>query len=127
MSFLNEILGQASQLDYGALGAKVGLSPEQVRAATDALLPKVADPNIDNADAAQAAAVEAGIPMSKLQELLPVLANHLPGSAGAMLTAALGSNTAEGGSLLGKLSSMLDRDGDGNPLNDILGAFSRKS
>lgn len=124
MSFLNEILGQASGLDYGALGAKVGLSPEQVQAATHAILPKIADPNIDNADAAQSAAAEAGIPMSKLQELMPMLASHLPGSAGSMLTDALGSKS--GGGLFSQLSGMLDRDGDGNPINDVLGMFGRK-
>jgi len=37
----------------------------------------------------------------------------------------LGGGGAGGGGALGGLASMLDMDGDGNPLDDILGTIGR--
>lgn len=124
MSILDQLLGQASQADFQAIAAKVGLSPEQAQSATSALLPKVADPNVSNDDAVQTAAAETGLPPSKLQELLPTLAEHLPGQAGQVVAQAL-SGSGLGAGMLGQIGGMLDKDGDGNPVNDILGMFRR--
>jgi hypothetical protein len=44
---------------------------------------------------------------------------------GGLAGALGGSQRSGGGGLLGGLASMLDADGDGNPLDDILGAMGR--
>jgi hypothetical protein len=122
MSTLDRLLGQAGQADFQAIAAKVGISPEQARAVTSALLPKVAAPNVSNHDAFQNAAAETRLPQSKLQELLPILADHLPGQAGQLVREALGGSGL-GAGMLGQIGGMLDKDGDGNPVNDVLRMF----
>lgn len=63
------------------------------------------------------AAATTGIDASKLKALLPLLATL---GAGALASKASASTGAAGGGLSGMLG-MLDQDGDGDPLNDIMG------
>lgn len=84
---------------------------------------------------AQNAASQSGLEPSQLKQMLPMLAmmvagymakQHAPeaapspagGGLGGMLGRVLGGQG--GGSSLGRLASMLDLDGDGNPLDDIM-------
>lgn len=105
MSMLDGILGQVTQnVDIANLAAKVGLSKEQVESAVQALAKSHTAPG----DTAEGAAAATGLPTGKLQEII----GHI-GGEGA----------------LGKFASMLpagvlgalDKDGDGNPLNDLGG------
>jgi len=102
---LDGILGQVTQnVDIANLAAKVGLSKEHVESAVQAL----AKYHPMQGDTAEDAAAATGLPTDKLQEII----GHI-GGEGA----------------LGKFASMLpsgmmgslDKDGDGNPLNDLGG------
>ena len=112
MSTLDNLLGQ-SGIDLGALGAQVGLSPDQVRQGAEALLARITGGGASPADAAVGAAADTGLSLDSLQALLPALQAQLGENGLEGLTANL---TGEGGMLSG-----LDRDGDGNPINDIAG------
>lgn len=106
MGLLDGLLGQLGGSDQIAgLAAKVGLSEEQVKSAMAALGKAHGEPGNTVDDAAAAT----GLPTDKLQDLI--------GQIG-------------GENALGKISAMIDRDGDGNPLNDLAGIagslFGRK-
>ncbi len=112
MPTLNDLLGQGGNLDIGALGAQAGLSPDQVRQGIDAILARIGGG--ESGDAATAgAAAETGLSLESLQALLPALSAQL-GEGG--LDGLMAQLTGQGG-----LLSSLDRDGDGNPVNDIAG------
>ena len=96
MGMLDGILGQIGGGQLNDLGSKLGLSPEQVAAATAALGKAHAEPG----DTVASAASATGIDASKLTELVQ----------------GIGGEDA-----LGKISGLIDRDGDGNPINDIAG------
>lgn len=97
MGILDGILGQITgNTDIANLAAKVGLSPEHVESAVQAL----AKFHPMQGDTAEGAAAATGLPLDKIQEVM----GHI-GGEGA----------------LAKYASMLDKDGDGNPLNDIAG------
>jgi len=132
MSMLEELMAQAGGLDLAAIGAKVGLSPEQVQSAAGALLPKIADPAVDNDAATAEVAASHGFDISQLQSLVPALvaaasSGGQGGQGGVLgsLISGLGGAGGAGG-IMGSLSGALDRDGDGNPVNDILGMFGKK-
>jgi hypothetical protein len=85
------------------LAAKVGLPPEQVKSLTDSLGGKLGAGGDPMAAIAQVAG-EHGLPVEKLQEMLA-------GVGGPDL-------------LMSKFAGMFDKDGDGNPLNE-LGALAK--
>lgn len=87
-------LGGADQI--GKLAGQFGLSEEQVQMAMAALGKAHAEPG----DTVTSAAQSTGLSADTLQGLLGQI-----GGEGA----------------LGKISGMLDRDGDGNPVDDIMG------
>ena len=61
-----------------------------------------------------------------LQQLLQAV-QGAGGQGGALeqVMAGLNGGGAAGG-LLGQVGGILDRDGDGNPINDIIGLFGKK-
>jgi hypothetical protein len=99
-------------VDVSALGAQVGLDPAQVQRGIDAILARLGGGEGGDAAAAGAAA-ETGLSLDSLQALLPALQAQL-GEGG--LEGLMAQLTGQGGMLSG-----LDRDGDGNPINDIAG------
>lgn len=106
MNILNSVLSQVGGNENVAnLAARVGLSPEHVQSAVAALSKFQGAPG----DTAADAAADTGLPLGKVQDLL----GQLGGEGGLGQIAAL--LQANGGGIL----STLDRDGDGNPLNDI--------
>jgi hypothetical protein len=112
MPTLNDLLGQGGNVDLGALGAQVGLGPQQVQQGIDAILARLGGG--EGADAAAAgAAAETGLSLESLQALLPALQAQL-GAGG--LEGLMAQLAGQGGLLSG-----LDRDGDGNPINDLTG------
>lgn len=95
MGMLDGLLGQLGGTDKIAdLAAKVGLSEEQVKTAMAAL----GQAHPEAGDTVSDAAATTGLSMDKLQDLVSQIG---------------------GENALGKISSMIDRDGDGNPLNDL--------
>ncbi len=97
MGLLDGILGQLGGADQiGKLADQFGISEEQVQTAMAALGKAHAEPGDTVASAAQAT----GLSADTLQGLLGQI-----GGDGA----------------LSKISGMIDRDGDGNPVDDIMG------
>lgn len=97
MGLLDGILGQLGDVDQiGKLAGQFGISEEQVQTAMAALGQTHAEPG----DTVASAAAATGLSADTLQGLLGQI-----GGEGA----------------LDKISGMIDRDGDGNPVNDIMG------
>jgi len=97
MGLLDGLLGQlggANQI--GELASRFGISEEQVQTAMAALGKAHPEPGDTVASAAQAT----GLSADTLQGIL--------GQIG-------------GEDALGQISQLIDRDGDGNPVNDIMG------
>lgn len=113
MSMLDGLLGQVTQnVDIKNLAAKVGLSPEQVESAVQALGQAHPAPG----DTVQTAAASTGLPTDMLQQIV----GHIGGEGAlAQFAGLLGGSGASG--MLGQIGGMLDRDGDGNPINDLAG------
>lgn len=94
MGMFDGILGNIEDV-----AGKLGIPADKVQAAIDAVQAKVADGG-DHMSALGDVAKEHGISLDSLQGML--------GGAGT------GAQD-----MLGKLTSSLDKDGDGNPLNDL--------
>lgn len=94
MGLLDGMLTQMAGHDVAGLGAKVGLSPEQVQMALAALTHAAPQPG----DTAQAAAQHTGLPVDALQQVLSRI-----GGEGALgqLAGALGGGGGAGGGLGG--------------------------
>ncbi len=110
MSMLDSIIGQVTgNVDLKDLAAKVGLDPAMAASAIGALTAG----HQAEGDTVATAAASSGFDASKLQEILGQL-----GGEGALgnLTAMLGQGDA-----MKNITGMLDKDGDGNPINDIAG------
>lgn len=96
MGMFDAILGNVD-----AIAGKLGLPAEQVQSIVGSLQEKLAGGG-DQLSALSQVAQEHGLSLESLQNVL--------------------GNTAEGaGSVLGRIAGTLDRDGDGNPLNDLAG------
>ena len=135
MSMLDQLVAQAGgNIDLAAIGAKVGLSPEQVTQAAGQLLPQIADPTVDNTQATNEVAASTGISAAALSALIPALvaaassggATSQSGGVLGSIVSGLGGAAERQGGILGTITGMLDRDGDGNPINDIIGIFGKK-
>ena len=150
MSVFDQLLQQAQGLDLGAVAQRVGLTPDQVAAAGRALLPQIADPNVDNHQATAEVAAQTGIDHSQLSAMVPAIleqARQLGASGGPFSSILNGLGVAPpdanaapaaqpapaapapapavpaaagGESMFDRLKHAVDQDGDGNPLNDIM-------
>ena len=95
MGILDQVLGQvAGGADVAGLAAKVGLTPQQVDSAVQALGRALGEPG----DTAGLAAAKTGLPVDKVQQLLA----HIGGESG--LGSILGGLGDGGG--LGKLAGL---------------------
>lgn len=110
MSILDSIIGQVTgNVDLKALAEKVGLDPAMAEKAIGAL---TAGHQADG-DTIATAAASSGLDASKLQEIV----GQLGGEGGlGNLASMLGQ-----GDVMKTVTGMLDKDGDGNPINDIAG------
>lgn len=130
MGMLDDLLAQAGgNIDIAGLAGKAGLDPAMVEGALGQLLPQIADPGVNNAAAVADVAGKTGMNAGALGALLPQLLQAVQGAGGKggvleEVMAGLGGQS--GGGLLGQVAGMLDRDGDGNPINDIMGMFGKK-
>lgn len=101
MGMLDGLLAQLGpDFDIANLAAKVGLTKEQVETAVHALGKAHPEPG----DTVQTAAASTGLPADILQQIV----GHI-GGEGALANFAT------------MISSALDKDGDGNPINDLAG------
>ena len=131
MGMLDDLLAQAGgNIDSAGLAGKAGLDPAMVEGALGQLLPQIADPAVNNAQAVAEVAGNTGLNAGALGALLPQLLQAVQGAGGqgdALEQVMAGLNGGGGaGGLLGQVGGMLDRDGDGNPINDIIGMFGKK-
>ena len=143
MSVFDQLMEQARGIDLAAVAQRVGLTPDQVAAGARALMPQIADPTVDNHQATADVAAQTGIGHAQLSAMLPAIleqARSLGAQGGpfANVLAGLGGGgsapaepaapvpaPAAGGSVLDQIKSAVDRDGDGNPVNDIMNMFKR--
>jgi hypothetical protein len=117
MGLLDGLLGQvAGNVDITNLATKVGLTPEQVEGAVTALGQAHPEPG----DTVETAAASTGLSTDVLQQIV----GHIGGEGSLGQFASLLGAAGGTGGLMGKVTGMLDRDGDGNPLNDIAGLAS---
>ena len=109
MGMLDGILGQVSGLDIAGIAGKFGIDPAMAEKAVAALGQSHAEPG----DTVAAASAKTGLDTGTLNNIMNQLGGEgALGQIGAML-----KDHPQAASILG----MLDRDGDGNPLNDLGG------
>ena len=112
MGMLDGILGQLGGADIGGLAEKFGLPPEIAEKAVAALGQSHGEPG----DTIAGAAAKTGLDPATLSQMAQQLGGE--GGLGKL------SEMLQGNAALSGLASMLDRDGDGNPLDDIAGMAS---
>lgn len=110
MSLLDSVLSQVGgNLDVASIASRFGIDPALAQQAVTALAGAQPQPGDTIAAAAQQTGIDAG--------LLAQIAGQLGGEGGlGQIASALAANPQAAG-LLG----MLDRNGDGSPIDDVLG------
>ncbi|CCW19473.1 hypothetical protein EBBID32_38400 [Sphingobium indicum BiD32] len=98
MGMFDDLIGKVGGLE--AIAAQIGVTPEQMQGLMTEISGKIGSGETSVSALAETAA-EHGVSADKLQELL----------------GQFGGPEA----ILGKLGGMFDRDGDGNPLNELGG------
>lgn len=136
---LGGLLGQLG--GGGLLDAVLGPQPTPVEAGNDVLGQIFGTKEVSRSVAGDAAA-KTGIDAGTLKKMLPILAmlvagymakqgggegGGLGGMLGNVLGGAVGGGAAPAsdGGMLGGLGKLIDIDGDGNPLDDILGGLGK--
>ncbi len=110
MSLFDSILGQLGQnVDIASIAGKVGIDPAMAEKAVAALGNAHAQPG----DTVEAASAQTGLDAGKLGQIMEQLGGE--GALGQL------SDKLKDNPQLAGIASMLDRDGDGNPINDIMG------
>ncbi len=111
MSIFDSLLGQVtSNIDIKNLAAKVGIDPSMAENAIAALAAGHHSPNDTVATAAASTGIDSGI----LQQIV----GHI-GDEGSLGNFA--SMVGQSPDALKMVTGFLDKDGDGNPLNDLAG------
>lgn len=113
MGLLDGILGQmAGNVDIAAIAGQVGIDPAMAEKAVAALGKAHPEPGDTVASAAASTGLDAGVLGQIVQQI---------GGEGALgQLSGLMKDNPQAASLLG----LLDRDGDGNPIDDVLGMAS---
>ena len=110
MSILDSLLGQlGGNVDVAAIAAKVGIDPAVAQTAVAAL--GVA--HSQEGDTVEAAAAKTGLDSGTLLQIVETMGGTM---ALGQLNSALQAHPQIAG-----LVNMADSDGDGNPLNDLMG------
>ena len=113
MGIFDSIMGSVGQhADVANLATKLGISPDMAEKAIAAL----GQSHGEAGDTVAGAAAKTGLDAGVLSQIVEQIGGE--GSLGQYAQALQDNPTAKG--LLG----MLDRDGDGNPLNDLAGLAS---
>lgn len=125
----------------GLLDSVLGSQPTPVEQGNDVLGQIFGSKDVSRTVAGQAA-TQTGIDSGILKQMLPILAmmvagymakqggqpgegGGLGGVLGNVLGGAMGGGAAPSAGGLGGLGKMLDMDGDGNPLDDIMGMVNK--
>ena len=136
---LGGLLGQLG--GGGLLDSVLGSAPTPVEQGNDVLGQIFGSKDVSRTVAGQAAA-QTGIDSGILKQMLPILAmmaagymakqggqggesGGLGGLLGNVLGGAMGGGAAPSAGGLGGLGKMLDMDGEGNPLDDIMGMVGK--
>lgn len=109
MGIFDTILSQAGHADVGNLASKLGLPPELAEKAIAALGQSHAEPGDTIAGAAAKTGLDAGV----LGQIVEQIGGE--GSLGQYAQALQDNPMAK------SVFGFLDQDGDGNPINDVLG------
>lgn len=109
MGIFDTILSQAGHADVGNLASKLGLPPELAEKAIAALGQSHAEPGDTIAGAAAKTGLDAGV-LSQIVEQI--------GGEGSLAQYA---QTLQDNPQLAGVFKWLDQDGDGNPIDDVLG------
>jgi hypothetical protein len=110
MSILDSLLGQVTQnVDVANMATKLGIDPAMAEQAITAL--GIAHPQ--PGDTVETAAQQTGLDTGTLSQIV----EHIGGEGSLGEFSQLLQNHPQASSLL----SMLDKDGDGSPVNDVLG------
>jgi hypothetical protein len=110
MSIFNSILGSVGGTDIENLAAKVGIDPAMAEKAVAAL----GAAHVQEADTVRTAARHTGLDASVMSQIV----EHIGGEGSLGKYAQMVQDNPQ---ILSGLTSALDRDGDGNPINDVLG------
>ncbi|MEJ6594312.1 hypothetical protein [Parasphingorhabdus sp.] len=106
MNMLEKIMDMLPEnFSIDDIAEKAGMTVDEAKKGGEALFAKLRDGSMDKMTAIKEAAAEAGVDPEKLKGLLPALAEKA------------GLDGEDG--LLGKVTGFFDRDGDGNPINDL--------
>ena len=110
MSILDSILGQVSEhVDVANLAGKLGIDPAMAEKAIAALGQSHQEPG----DTVAGAAAKTGLDTGTLNQIVESIGGE--GSLGQFAQMLKDNPQAAG------IMGMLDKDGDGNPINDVLG------
>jgi len=110
MSLFDSILSQVGgNIDVASLASKVGLDP----ATTEQAIAALSKAHVQDGDTVTTAAAQTGLDSSVLSQVV----SHLGGEGSLGQFAQMAAQHPQAAGLLGAL----DRDGDGNPLNDMAG------
>ncbi|MEO1968572.1 MAG: hypothetical protein ABGW87_07670 [Sphingomonadaceae bacterium] len=109
MGIFDAILSEAGASDITNLAAKVGIEPQLAEQAVAALGAAHPQPG----DTVATAAAQTGLSASTLSQIV----EHIGGEGSLGQYAQVVQDHPQ---ILAGLTSALDRDGDGNPLNDVL-------
>jgi hypothetical protein len=110
MSIFNSILGSVGGTDIENLAAKVGIDPAMAEKAVAAL----GAAHVQPGDTVKTAAAHTGLDASIMSQIV----GHIGGEGSLGEYARMVQDNPQ---ILSGLTSALDRDGDGNPINDVLG------
>ena len=110
MGLFDSILGSVGGTDLENLAAKVGIDPAMAEKAVAAL----GAAHAQEGDTVSAAAAHTGLDASVISQIV----NHIGGEGSLGEYAQIVQNNPQ---ILAGITSMLDRDGDGSPVNDMLG------
>ena len=116
MSIFDSILGQlGTAADIKNLAAKVGIDPAMAEKAIGALAAAHSAPG----DTVTTAAAKTGLDKGTLEQIV----GHIGGEGSLGRFSAM---VADHPDALAKVADFLDKDGDGNPLNDLAGLFGKR-
>lgn len=113
MGIFDTILSQAGHADVGNLASKLGLPPELAEKAIAALGQSHAEPG----DTIAAAAAKTGLDAGVLGQIVQQIGGE--GSLGQY------AQTLQDNPQLAGVFKWLDQDGDGNPVDDMMGAVGK--
>jgi hypothetical protein len=110
MGIFDAILGSVGGTDIDNLAAKVGIDPATAEKAVAAL----GAAHVQEGDTVRAAAAHTGLDAAVLSQIV----EHIGGESSLGRYAQIVQDNPQ---VLSGIASALDRDGDGNPIDDVVG------